>query len=115
MLWRVTDVSNHIFDDARGEEEEAHHCITDVDGIFTPFLDAMMSWPHSTHSTLFTLMLSKMSCTDANDDGSLMSGHVQPMMAMLMPKADGPNNNGKMMPCPVAHVMLAKMKMPTND
>ena len=30
-------------------------------------------------------------------------------------KADGPNDDGKMMPCPVAHMMLAKMKMPTAD
>ena len=36
-------------------------------------------------------------------------------MAMLMPKADGPSNDGKMMPCPVAQMMLAKMKMPTAD
>ena len=36
-------------------------------------------------------------------------------MAMLMPKANGSNDDGKMMPCPVAHMMLAKMKMPTAD
>ena len=29
-------------------------------------------------------------------------------------KADGPDNDGKMMPCPVAHMMLAKMKMPNQ-
>ena len=29
-------------------------------------------------------------------------------------KADGPNGDGKMMPCPMAHEMLARMKMPTQ-
>ena len=62
------------------------------------------------------MMASKMSCTDAIDDGSLL---MQPGQSdkngNADAKADGPSNDGKMMPCPVAHRMLAKMKTPTAD
>ena len=62
------------------------------------------------------MMASKMSCTNAIDDGKLL---MQPGQSdengNADAKADGPSNAGKMMPCPVAHMMLAKMKMPTAD
>ena len=57
-----------------------------------------------------------MSCNDVIDDGKLLT---QPGQSdedgNANAKADGPHNDGKVMPCPVAHVMLAKMKMPTAD
>ena len=59
-------------------------------------------------------MVSMMSCKDAINDGSLMSGQCK-ADGYADAKADGPNDDGKMMPCPVAHVMLAKMKMPTAE
>ena len=46
------------------------------------------------------------------EDGSLMSGQCNPNDGIADAKADGPNDDGNMMPCPVAHMMLAKMKMP---
>ena len=58
----------------------------------------------------------KMSCIDANDEGKLL---MQPGQSdedgNADAKTDGPNDDGKMMPCPVAHVVLAKMRMPTAE
>ena len=56
-----------------------------------------------------------MSCTDAIDDGKLLMQPGQSDDGNADATADGPNNDGKMMPCPVAHMMLAKVKMPTAD
>ena len=56
------------------------------------------------------MMASKMSCIDATGDGKLL---MQPGQSdedgNADAKTDGPHNDGKMMPCPVAHMMLAKM------
>ena len=84
---------------------------------FTPFLDVAMVLPSLYSLNPLTLMLaSKMSCTDATDDGKLL---MQPGQSdengNADAKADGPSNDGKMMPCPVAHMMLAKVRMPTAD
>ena len=61
-------------------------------------------------------MVPMMSCIDAIDEGKLL---MQPGQSdengNADAKADGPSNDGKMMPCPVAHMVLAKMKMPTAD
>ena len=54
-------------------------------------------------------MVTTMSCIDAIDDGKLL---MQPGQSdengNADAKADGPSNDGKMMPCPVAHDGVGK-------
>ena len=83
---------------------------------FTPFLDGMSSWPLLNSISLSHFdEAARMSCKDATDAKLSMQPGQSDENGNADAKADGSHNDGKMMPCPVAHMMLAKMTMPTND
>ena len=113
ILWQSRRCSfYHIFDARDGDEEENQSC-HQMMLPFTPFLDDKMVcsqlnsihhlslwwWPQRCHALMPTRWLD-----DVRRNQWWQSDA----------KADGPNHDGKMMPCPVAHMMLAKMKMPTR-
>ena len=106
--------SNHIFTDA--SDGERRRFILDLRWQMVFSHPSLMSrW------TGLTLLISithfdgaaKMSCNDASDVARWCQANAT-NNGNADAKADGPNSDGKMMPCPVAHMMLAKMKMPTR-